>query len=133
MTTAFANSLEIALDKINKPQWQGILEGLAQNFSGIPYHDIDFENELLSVLWSLQPPAESDPSISVEVLMSIRLPKMTAWTLRALNKNEGQHEAWNPLHNSFSEFKNETTEVMQKSAAYPAEDIIKRWSKDNLH
>lgn len=133
MTEAFENSLRIALEKINKPEWLQPLSILTSHFDGMPDYDVQFTDELLNLVWSLQTAVESDPTIPLDILMSIRLSKLDAWTIRALNRAEdNQHVHWNPLTTAFNEFRNDTTEVLQKPSAYPTEDIIKRWSKDNL-
>lgn len=131
-TTTFETSLHIALDKINKPEWHTPLLELANHFNGLPEHDINFDDELLNLLWSLQTAVESDPSIPVETLMAIRFSRLNSWTMRAYNVADGQHIPWNPIAEHFNQFKDDTTKVIQASTAYPAEDIVKRWSKDSL-
>lgn len=132
MTTTFETSLHIALDKIKKPEWHSPLLELAKHFNGLPEHDINFDDELLNLLWSLQTAVEADPNIPIETLMAIRISRLNSWTMRAYKVAGGQHIPWNPITEHFDQFKDDTTEVIQAATAYPAEDIVKRWSKDSL-
>lgn len=133
MKPTFFDSLTTALEKLNKLQWRDPLANLASHFEKVPEQDLDFHDELLNLVWSLDNAATADPDVPLNVLMSIRLSKLDSWTLRAMKTIEEKTVHWNPLTQSFSEFKDETTKVMQMPTAYPAEDIIKRWSKEHLH
>lgn len=126
----FQHSLQIALDRLQKPDWQVPLQELVGQFDDIPeYDDIDIHNEVLNVLLSLADALLDDPELPLEALVAIRLSKMEVWTLRATIGRK----TWNPIEESFQSFTQAgKAQISQSNSAYPAEDIIKRWARDRL-
>ena len=130
--TDFNASLTTVLDRLQKGSWQEPLHNLANNFDHYPTPEFDIREELLSMLWGFTEAHEADPQIPLSTFVAIRLPKLTSWTLRATNISGDQHKTWDPLTQPFIEFKDSSTHTTQATSAHPAEDIIKRWSRDNL-
>jgi hypothetical protein len=140
--TIFSESLTRALQRMNKPQWFNSLMQLSTNFDQLPIEEIEFNHELLDLLANLINTLDTDDGtllegVPLETLAAIRLSKLNCWTLRAQNKlADGNHDTWNPLKQTFVGFResggDSGTKVFQASNAYPAEDIIKRWARDNL-
>lgn len=126
----FQHSLQIALERLQKPSWQTPLLELVAQFDAVPeYDDIDIHNEVLNVLWNLADALQEDPELPLEALTAIRLSKMEIWTLRA---TVGRR-TWNPIEENFQTFaQGGEAQISQSNAAYPAEDIIKRWARDRL-
>lgn len=126
----FQQSLQIALSKLDRPHWQPPLQELVSQFDAIPeYDDIDIQNEILNVLLNLSEALQDDPELPLEALVAIRLSKMEVWTLRATIGRK----TWNPIEESFQSFcAGSAAQISQSNAAYPAEDIIKRWARDRL-
>lgn len=126
----FHQSLQIALSKLDRPHWQSPLEELVSQFDTIPeYDDIDIHDEILNVLLNLAEALQDDPELPLEALIAIRLSKMEIWTLRATIGRK----TWNPIEESFQSFcSSGAAQISQSNSAYPAEDIIKRWARDQL-
>lgn len=136
MASQFQTSLQIALERLDRPQWADDLYKLVEHFEGIPEYDIGIEDEILDMLLSLTEAKASDPDIPVGNLMAIRLAKLESWTKRAYKRvhrdGSDEHTHWNPIEEHFSSFRTEDTKVTQAATAYPPEDIIKRWCRDTF-
>lgn len=132
MTKDFEQSLNTVLIRLDKKCWQEPLIKLASHFDSYPSPEFMITEELLNMLWSFTEAHEADPQIPLSTFAAIRLPKLSAWTLRASKESGDQHKTWDPLTQSYSEFSHAQTLAFQASTAHPAEDIIKRWSRDNL-
>jgi hypothetical protein len=130
----FISSLQRVLKQLNKSQWQAPLAQLSNNFQQLPdVCENNFDDELLNVLWSLVDPVKQDADAPLNQMMAIRLSRLVSFTVRARHLNtEGVHKFWNPLMQSYSDFRTPATQTLQASSANPPEDVIKRWARDHL-
>lgn len=131
-----ASILTPALEALGKPEWADFFGSFLNNFSHMPpmqYADAgeSVEVEVLNLLWSIVEPAKLTPDLAVHYA-AIRISKLPIFTLRAYHSVGGQRVYWHPLQQTFSSFQTPDTVIAQAHAAYPAEDIIKRWVRDNL-
>ncbi len=132
-TNQFDASLQAVLITLNKTEWLAPLTRIARNFDGVPpLGDIPIDIEMISMLWSLVESYKTDPDLPHETLAAIRFCKLLNFTVRASHPIPGGHSFWNPLEQSFASFKTPVTRLSQSGDAYPPEDIIKRWARDNL-
>ena len=130
--TQFTESLTTVLESIGKLQWQEPLQKVASHFHGFPQTDIDVSSEILNMLWEIDAAFKKDPELSPQRMVSIKLPRLDIWTLRAFNPSGNQHKTWDPLTTSFEAFADLGTRATQASTPHPAPDIIKSWCCDNL-
>lgn len=133
MAAQFETSLSIVLEQLGKKGWTTTLIDMEQKFRSIQFsEDISsFGDELLNTLWSLQEAKKHDDNAPLLIMFAIRFSKLDFWTLRFAKLTE-QHAGifLNPLTASGSDLS--TAVILQAGSAYPAEDIIKRWARDNL-
>ncbi len=132
MAAQFETSLSIALEQLDKKGWATMLLDMENKFHSIALNDdmIPFRDELLNTLWSLQDAKKRDASAPLDVMFAIRFAKLEFWTIRFLIQSDQGKSYLNPLTASASDLKDAA--VLQSSSAYPSEDIIKRWVRDNL-
>ncbi len=84
MTNNFNNSLNIALELLDKKAWATPLAELERNFHGIPEGEITFAEELLNLLWLLRTTQQADSDVSLNHIFAIRLAKLDAWTFASV-------------------------------------------------
>ena len=130
MTNNFNNSLNIALELLDKQAWATPLAELERNFHCIPEGEITFAEELLNLLWLLHTTQQADSDFPLNHVFAIRLAKLDAWTFRFSKITPTGKEFINPLVAVPSDFTQ--ADVGQSGSAFPAEDIIKRWVRDHL-
>ncbi len=133
MAAQFETSLSIVLEQLGKKGWTTILIDMEQKFRSIQISQdtSSFGDELLNTLWSLQDAKKHDENAPLLIMFAIRFSKLDFWTLR-FTKLSAQHAGiyLNPLTASASDLS--TAVILQAGSAYPAEDIIKRWVRENL-
>lgn len=131
-----ASLLTPALEALGKPEWADFFCSFLNHFSQLPplpdaESDDTVDIELLNLLWSIVEPAKLSPDMAVH-MAAIRISKLPIFTVRAYHSVAGKRVYWHPLQQPFSSFQKPETIIAQAHSAYPAEDIIKRWVRDNL-
>lgn len=116
-------------------QWSPALETLIDRYSDTP-------DELQAVLKEQVEEALIDvaslmsrmPDAPVSRLMARRLSAMECFYSRAIKEGDKGSDYWNPLEESYSDFKHKGCDVhfYQASEAFPASDIISKWSQEHL-
>lgn len=131
MTHNFENSLNACLEQLGKKEWATALLNLEKKFHLIPSEETSFGDELISMIWALHTAKLKDVELPVVHVFAIRLAKFDAWTFRFTRSSIKGKEFLNPLTSPDSDFTG-SIDVYQSPTAFPAEDIIKRWVRDNL-
>lgn len=131
MTPQFEISLRHCLDQLGKKGWATPLMQLEKKFQLIPDNEIAFRDELIDLLVALNAAKQQDADLPLLHIMAIRLAKCDAWTFRFSKSYAHGKTFLNPLTANLVDF-TLPIEVSQSNSAFPAEDIIKRWVRDNL-
>ncbi len=118
-------SLQTVLNDLNKGHWLEPLQNLARKFSQLPSED-SFEVDLLNMLLQLRTDHQADPSLPIHTLAAIRFSSMSSFCYRFFHNGR----PLNPLQDPEPEFKK--SQLSQSQYAFPAPDILRRWSRENL-
>jgi hypothetical protein len=118
-------SLMTVLNDLNKGHWMEPLQSLARKFSKLP-SDESFEVDLLNMLLQLRTDLQADPGLPIQALAAIRFSSMSSFCYRFFLNGR----TLNPLQDPEPEFKQST--LSQAQHAFPAPDILRRWSREHL-
>ncbi len=121
--TTFSDSLHNVLQDLQKGHWSKPLVELSDKFSQLP-EESSFNVELLNMLLQLRHDLQQDPSLPLAVITAIRFSNLDAFTFRFQTASG----FLNPLVDIFPN----DIALSQASHAYPAPDILKRWSREHL-
>jgi len=126
-----------ALDVLNRQvQWSPILEQLISRYNDTP-DDLQstLKIEVEEVLMDLASMMDRMPKAPLGRMLARRLSGLECFRSRATRKRGKKgSNYWNPLEESFDEFNQKGHDVhfYNASDAYPASDIISKWSQENL-
>lgn len=125
-----------ALDILNRQkEWSPILEQVISRYEHTP-EDLQkgLKEEMEEALIDLASMMDRMPDVPVGMIMARRLSLLECFYTRATKKGASGSNFWNPLDESFSEFKEKGRDVHLYTASerFPASDIIKKWSQENL-
>ncbi len=119
-------TLKTVLTDLNKGHWLQPLQSLVTKFRRLPEED-SFETELLNLLLQLRADFFKDSSLPLHSLVAIRISNLVSFSYRF---SAADGTPLNPLQDPEKSFA--TSVLSQAQHAYPAPDIIRRWSREHL-
>ncbi len=123
-----------ALDILNKKnEWKPILDQLVRRFDDTP-NDIqsNLKDQLEEALIDMASMMGRMPDAPLSRLIARRLSALDCFYGRATKKGNDGSVYWNPLAESFSDFRSEDMHFYEANEIYPPSDIIRKWSQENL-
>ena len=118
-------TLNSILHDLDKGHWLQPLQSLATKFRRLPEED-SFDTELLNMLLQLRADFFNDSSLPLHSLVAIRISNLVSFSYRFTSAGN----TLNPLQDPENAFAH--SELSQAQHAYPAPDIIRRWSREHL-
>ncbi len=125
-------ALEI-LDR--QAQWSPILEQIVSRYDDTP-DDLQstLKEQMEEALIDMASMMDRMPDAPIGLIMARRISLLECFYARATCTEKKGSGYWNPLEESFSDFSEKGSDVhfYMASERFPASDIIKKWSQENL-
>jgi len=125
-----------ALDILDRrTQWSPILEQIVSRYDETPEElQTALKEQMEEALIDLASMVDRMPDGPMSLIMARRLSLLECFYTRATKKGAAGSYYWNPLEESFSDFSENGNDVHLYTASerFPASDIIKKWSQENL-